>query len=919
MEYLSCCPCPEKQGMLMNPPYDYDLIVIGAGIAGMVSAVTANGLGRRVAVVEKNRVGGNCTNTTCIPSKTLIRLSHIRHDMSHLERLNLIADAAGKIEGRRVMPHIRGIVKRAYEKDLPETFEEIGIRIILGAATFVDSHRILVNGRIVSARNFIIAIGTCPLIPNIPGLPSVKFLTNETLYDLEDLPRSLLILGGGVDGLEYASAFARLGVETTVVEMATRLLPPADRELVNHLLRSLRAEGVRLLTGAKAVNICNKQDRVVLQYQKADGLEEEIEADSVLVAVGRKPELEGLCLENAGVSFNARGIMTDRRLRTTAPNIYACGDIAGPYQLATMAEAQAIIAATNALLPVKRSVDYRNNVYVVFTEPPLAWIGLTEEEAHERYGRKLKTYRFFYSGMRRALIDGNEAGMAKILCDGSGRIVGAHILGEGAAEVIHELQVIRAFNKPLYKIQELTHAYPTYAQAIVGRASQLAFLDRMGSNIFLDLALRLLPGFSNRLFLARNRLAETQPVDTFATVPNDEDHCTSLSEASADASHPDRQGPGNAFIVESRKAGVDTVILDIRGQLTVACEKILSSAFGEATAAAKRILLNLSALAHMDAEGAGLLLVHISKAVRKRIALSACGLFGPLMDVFHLTGLDELITIYNDEEDALCCQRFLEKSGLAPGPLTANDQTMPLTGWAKSIDRLSLSAIPAGAMNINVHGRRSSSPVNGFGRLWEKRYRLRLHATDLEPRQIISLWRSEFGAFWPKGNHLFTSEKASILPGTTALLNLALPGGLVLATGFTVIHADDTSFSFMTASGHILSGWITFGCFRKNDAIYIQVHPLFRASDPLMELGFRLGAAAQEDRFWHETLGNLARRLGTHGEVAQQNILIDPDIQWHRFANLRYSAAIRSALYMPLYLMKKCFMAITGRKRNGNA
>ncbi len=903
----------------MNPTYDYDLIVIGAGIAGMVSAVTVSGLGRRVAVVEKNRVGGNCTNTTCIPSKTLIRLSHIRHDMSHLERLGLLSDSAGKIQGRHIMPHIRGIVKRAYEKDLPETFEAIGIRIITGAATFLDAHRISVNGRTVSARNFILATGTSPFIPDIPGLSSVNFLTNETLYDLEDLPRSILILGGGVDGLEYASAFARLGVQTTVVEMATRLLPPADRELVNHLLRSLRTEGIRLQTGAKAVNFESRQGKAVLKVQSQDGLAEEIEAESVLVAVGRKPELAGLGLEKAGVSVNARGIMTDRRLRTSAPNIYACGDIAGPYQLATTAEAQAIVAATNALLPVKRSVDYRNNVYVIFTEPPLAWIGLTEEEAHARYGRKLTTYRFSYSGMRRALIDGHETGMAKILCDGRGRIVGAHILGEGAAEVIHELQVIRFFNKPLYKLQELTHAYPTYAQAIVGRASQLAFLDKMACNPFVDLALRLLPGFSNRLFLARHRLAETQPVDAFAEVPDDEDYRTAPAEASAEAPHPDKPGMGNVCIVESRKAGVDTVILDIRGHLTGSCEKALSNAFDEAVAEASSILLNLSALAQMDAEGAGLLLINATKAARKRIAISACGLSGQLLDVFHLTGLDGLITLYSDEEDALCCRRFLEKSGLTPGPLPATGQTLPLSGWAKSVDRLSLSAIPAGAMNINVHGRRALSPVSGFGRLWEKRYRLRLHKTDLEPRQIISLWRSEFAAFWPKGNHLFASENASIAPGTTALLNLALPGGLVLATGLRVIHADDTSFSFMTVSGHILSGWITFSCFRKNDATYIQVHPLFRASDPLMELGFRLGAAAQEDRFWHETLGNLARRLGTHGDVAQQNILIDPDVQWRNFANLRYSAAIRSSLYMPIYLLKKFFMAITGRKRKRNA
>ncbi len=917
MGYLSCLPCPEKEGMLMKSSYDYDLIVIGAGIAGMVSAVTANGLGKRVAVVEKDKVGGNCTNTTCIPSKTLIRMGHMRHDISYLERLGLISGSGGEIQSRRIMPHIRRIAKLAYEKDLPETFEAIGIRIIAGTASFVDSHRIVANGQIFSARNFIIATGTSPLIPDIPGLPFINFLTNETLYDIDDLPRSIIILGGGVDGLEYASAFARLGVETTVVEMATRLLPAADRELVNHLLRSLRTEGIRLLTGAKAVNLHNRQDRAVLKYRREDGLEEEIEAEKVLVALGRKPELEGLCLDKAGVSYNTRGIITDRRLRTSAPNIYACGDIAGPFQLATTAEIQAIVAATNAMLPVKRSVDYRNNVYVVFTEPPLAWIGLTEEEAYERHGRKLKIYRFPYRGMRRALIDGNEAGMAKVLCDGRGRIVGAHILGEGAGEVIHELQVVRSFNKPLYKLQELTHAYPTYAQAIVGRASQLAFLDRMGSNLFLDLALRLLPGFSNRLYLARNRLAEIPPVDVIEELPDDEGHSKALAEGSAEVFHPGRPLTGDAFIVESRTAGEGTIILDIQGELTASCEKNLSRTFGEGMETAGRILMNLSALTNMDVEGASLLLVNASKAARKRIALSACGLPGPFLDVFHLTSLDSVITLYQDEEDALCCRLFPEKGGLSPGHLAITGRMLHLSGWAKSVAHLSLSAIPEGVMNINVHGRRTSSPVNGFGRLWEKRYRLRLHDTDLEPRQIISLWRSEFASFWPKGNYLFTSENAPIAPGTTALLNLTLPGGLVMATGLTVIHADDRSFSFMTARGHILSGWITFSCFRVNGSTFLQVHPLFRASDPLIELGFRLGAAVQEDRFWHETLGNLARRLGSHGVVAQQNILIDPGIQWSRFANLTYSAAIRSSLYMPVYMLKKCFPALTGRRRNG--
>jgi anti-anti-sigma factor len=893
----------------MAAPYDYDLIVIGAGIAGMVSAVTANGIGKRVAVIEKNRVGGACTNSTCIPSKALIRLSHLSREMAHLRRLGLLPDHAGQIRGTKIMPHIRNIVQRAYEKDLPETFEAIGVRIIPGQASFVDSHRVSVNGRMLSAAKFIIAAGTSPRIPDIPGLREVDFLTNETLYALEDLPLSMLILGGGVDGLEYASALGRLGVEITVVETAPRLIPAADRELVNHLLRILQTEGIRLLIGTQAVSLTNRRDKVLLTYREANGPCEEIAADRVLVAVGRKPDLEELCLEKAGVKYDTRGIITDRRLRSSAPSVYACGDIVGPFQLATTAEAQAIVAATNAFLPVKRSVDYGNNVYVVFTEPPLAWIGLTEEEAHARYGRKLKVYRFPYRGMRRALIDGHDVGTAKILCDGRRRIVGAHILGEGAAEVIHELQVIRAFNKPLHKLQALTHAYPTYAQAIVGRAGQLAFLDRMGKNVFVKLALRLLPGFANRLYLARNRLAETEQFDAFTEFQSDAGSEADRVGRSEKFALADSQDAGRICVVEPTTAGQDRVILDIRGDLTASCDKALARVFEEGTATAKSIFLNLSGLGHMDAEGAGLLLINAFRARRKGIAVSACGLPGPYRDVFHLTGLDSVIALYNDEGDAGCRRRLEENRGLPVGP-SLNDPAPTASGWATSVERLSLVDIPAGVMNINVDGRRPSGPVQGFGRLWEKKYRLRLQDTDLDPRQIISLWRTEFSSFWPKGNYLFPSGNAPIAPGTSALLNLALPGGLVLATGLRVIYADDTSFCFMTASGHILSGWITFRCFREKTATFISVHPLFRASDPLMELALRWGAAVQEDRFWHETLGNLARRLGTYGEAAQQNILVDPNLQWNRFANIRHSAAIRSSLYMPLYLLNKCWIAM---------
>jgi len=888
----------------MKKAYDYDLIVIGSGIAGMVSAMTAHGLGKHVAVVEKLKVGGNCTNSTCIPSKALIRLSHLSRDMARLDRLGLRAVPGGGLDSRRVMAHIRNIVQKAYEKDLPETFESIGIHVISASAAFVDPHHIQANGQTLSADKFIIATGTTPLIPDINGLSTIEFLTNETLYRLDDLPKSLIILGSGVDGLEYASAFGRLGVQTTVVGTATRLLPGADSEIVDHLLQALQAEGIRLLTGTKAVDLLNRQDKVALRVEQGEGACEEIHADRLLIAVGRKPDLEGLSLEKAGVHYNSRGIITDSKLQTSVPNIYACGDIVGPYQLASTAEAQAIVAATNAVLPIKRSVDYRNNVYVIFTEPPLAYIGLTEDQAQERFGHKLKVYRFDYSTMRRALIDGNEVGVAKLLCDGRGRIVGAHILGEAAPEVIHEVLVIKALHKPLYKLNSMTHAYPTYAQALVGRASQLAFLDRMESNFFVRTALQLLPGYANRLNVARERLAEAHPVASTAQKASLHGAVESEAKAPTEIQIKAVHGGGKACIIQSRISKQDILILDIRGPLNATCEKDLSQAFGDGLGKSKNILLNLSELLHIDPEGAGLLVINTLRAARKNLGVAACGLTDPLRDVFHLTRLDEAIELFDDEKKALCCSSFLRRKAFSVG--TPSNYQRPLVpGWARSVERLLIKDIPAGAMNINVHGRQTTSPVKGFGQLWDKKYRLRLNDTTLEPQQVISIWRSEFSNFWPAGNRLFTSDEAAITPGTVAVLNLRLPGGLLLATGLMVIYADDVSFSFITVQGHVISGWITFCSFRENSSTTIQVHPIFRTSDPLMELGFRFGAAKQEDQFWHRTLGNLASRLGVQGKVEQQDVLVDPRIQWSELKNLWYSAAIRSSLYMPLYMLKR--------------
>ncbi|MCJ7692259.1 MAG: NAD(P)/FAD-dependent oxidoreductase, partial [Sedimentisphaerales bacterium] len=458
--------------------FDYDILVIGAGIAGFVASVTANGLGKKVGIIENRKLGGNCTSFTCIPSKALIRSAHIAHAISNLDHFGLHFQKPPALETDGVMHRVRSIVQKAYEKDLPETFERIGIKVLFGNPEFVDNHRISINDQVVSSDKFILATGTRPLIPPIEGIADIDYLTNELVFELNDLPESLMILGGGIDGLEYASAFGRLGVEVTIVEMATRLLPMVEKELADLLIKYLESDGIRVLTGTKALRFSTSKDKKILEVESAIPGIKKLEADAVLVSIGRKANIDGLSLEKAGVKYGPKGIITGSKLRTSAPNIYACGDIVGPYQLASTAEYQGILAGTNAVFPIKKSVDYSNAVFVIFTEPTIGYLGLTEEQARQQYGDRITVYHFDYGQMRRALVDGTEQGIAKLICDKNGKLLGAHILGEAAGEVIHELQVIKAFNKPLHSLYSITHAYPTYAQALVGRASQLAYLDK---------------------------------------------------------------------------------------------------------------------------------------------------------------------------------------------------------------------------------------------------------------------------------------------------------------------------------------------------------------------------------------------------------------------------------------------------------
>lgn len=859
--------------------YDYDVVVIGAGIAGFVAAVTANSLGKRVAIVEKRKVGGNCTNFTCIPSKALIRAGHVRENATHLERMGLGVLPFFAIDTKNVLPRIRSVIQSAYEKDRPETFKEVGIEVLSGEASFVDPHRITHDCQVISSEKFIIAVGTRPLVPPIRGLEKLDYLTNENLYELNTLPKSLIILGGGVDGLEYASAFGKLGVNTTVVEMATRLLPMVDMELVNHLLRTLGDEGIRLLTGTKAESIAEDQGGVVLTYQRADGQMGEVTGEMVLVSIGRKADLEGLALEKAGVKASLRGIITNNKLQTSVQNIYACGDIVGPYQLASTAEYQGMIAGANAVLPVKKSVDYRNNVYVVFTEPQIGYLGLTEDEALRKYGHKLKVYRFDYKNMRRAMVDDTETGIAKFLLDGKGRLVGAHILGEAATEVIHEAQVVKAFKKPLYRIYSVTHAYPTYAQALIGRASQLAYLDRMGGSFFVTKALSLIPGLENRLYLARDRLAETEQLPAIGPF------------------HKTRE----TISVETLSDG-SVLLIHLPSRLVDYDEEPLFSVMPQGRGKGTRsLILDFGKVTKMNGLGAVMLIKLCARAVMKGWSVAACRLPEGMKDILRVTELDQAMNIFDTLELAFGATGIFEAAiGATPKPCMPTP--IDISNWARPVSFLVPPRIK-GARNLNIKGRSIVGPVNGFGQLWQKIYRLYIKNSAISPLQALAVLKQNFPNFQPSFNRFFPSP-AGIAPGEIVLIDSMTPGGPV-STGVQVLYADEQSFTFACPQGHPESGFVTFSGHEENGNTVVQILGLARANDPIYEAAFRFVGSKVQTRIWTHVLSSLAAYFGVPARIATAAICIDNRLRWSQAKNLKYNAQMRTLMNEPIFILQK--------------
>ncbi|HEU4403833.1 MAG TPA: FAD-dependent oxidoreductase [Polyangiaceae bacterium] len=457
-------------------PAEFDVVVLGGGAAGLTASGVAASFGAKTLLVERARLGGDCTWTGCIPSKALLKAAKVAHAMRRAARYGL-ADHAPDVDTRRVMAHVRAVRQGVYEHaDAPPIFEAMGVEVRAGRARFVDPHTVAVAAEggdemPFRARYVIVATGARPSVPPIEGLDRVPALTSESVFELEEVPRRLLIVGGGPVGCELAQAFCRLGARVTVAQRARHLLPGDDPELTEALRRALEGEGVECLLGAEVRRVANDAGAVRATIAAAGGTTEVV-ADAILLAVGRRPNVEGLGLEAAGVGYADRGIAVDDRCRTSARHVFACGDVTGRYQFTHMSEHMAKVAVTNAVLGLPSKVDARYVPRCTFTDPELAHVGASEADLVAR-GVRFDVYRFPYDKLDRAIADGETTGLVKVLATRpGGRILGASVLGAAAGELIGELAVAMRNGVTLRRLADTIHPYPTYGLGVRRAADQ---------------------------------------------------------------------------------------------------------------------------------------------------------------------------------------------------------------------------------------------------------------------------------------------------------------------------------------------------------------------------------------------------------------------------------------------------------------
>ncbi len=462
----------------------YDLAVIGAGSGGLSVAAAAAQFGRRVILFEKGRMGGDCLNYGCVPSKALIAAAKHAHVFRTAGTYGISA-AEPKVDFKKVHAHIRKVIAAIEPNDSAARFEKLGVKVVLSAARFRDAKTVETSEGVFAARRFVIATGSRPAVPAIPGLETVPYFTNETIFENTVLPRHLIIIGGGAIGVELAQAYRRLGSQVTVIE-ATAPLSNEDPELTAIVLACLREDGVKILTQAAIKKISKSKAGIVIEIEGHG----KITGSHLLVATGRAANVEGLNLEAAGVVYTAKGVAVDKGLRSSQKHIYAVGDVAGGLQFTHVANYHAALIIQNALfrLPVSNRTDIIP--HVTFTDPELAQVGHTEAEAVKEYGTSIKVVRLPFHDNDRAQAEGKTAGLIKAVIGKRGRILGVGIVGANAGEVIQPWVLAMSEGLKIRAIAGMVAPYPTLGE--INRRVAVNYFAGLASNPWVRRVIRVL-------------------------------------------------------------------------------------------------------------------------------------------------------------------------------------------------------------------------------------------------------------------------------------------------------------------------------------------------------------------------------------------------------------------------------------------
>ncbi|MGH7950063.1 MAG: mercuric reductase [Candidatus Binataceae bacterium] len=449
-----------------TPAPRYNLVVIGAGTAGLIAAAGAAGLGAKVALIERDLMGGDCLNFGCVPSKALLRASRVAASVHHATDFGVEVPAGARVNFGRVMERMRRLRAEISATDSASRYTTLGVDVFLGSARFTGPEAVEVDRTTLRFRKAVVATGARAARPPIPGLEDAGYVTNETIFSLTELPRRLVVIGAGPIGCELSQAFTRFGSEVHLLEAAPQILIREDRDAAERVERSMLRDGVSLVTNCKIERVERRGTGKVVVIE-AGGAPSEIVCDEILIGVGRVPAVRGLGLEAAGVAYDEmNGIKINDYLQTTNPRIFACGDVAGKFKFTHMSDATARIVIRNALFFGRAKVSALTVPWCTYTDPEIGHVGLYEADARER-GIKVTTFAQELSAVDRAILDGETDGFVKVhVKAGTDAIVGATVVAAHAGEMLSELTMAIVGGIRLGKIAEVIHPYPTQAEAI---------------------------------------------------------------------------------------------------------------------------------------------------------------------------------------------------------------------------------------------------------------------------------------------------------------------------------------------------------------------------------------------------------------------------------------------------------------------